>query len=45
MRLGWNVGVVWECETANQNFLASRIREIMKITALRVGRDVGDAND
>ncbi len=44
IRLGWSVGVVWECETTDQDSLTSRIREIM-MAALRAGGNVGDAND
>ncbi len=42
-RLGWNVGVVWECETSNQDLLAHRIKDIM-IGALCAGRDSGNEN-
>lgn len=28
-KLGWRVGIIWECETTDQNLLISRIRDIM----------------
>lgn len=28
-KLGWRVGIIWECETENQDVLSQRIKEII----------------
>lgn len=30
IRLGWRVGIIWECETRNPDKLASRLEEIFR---------------
>ena len=32
VKLGWNVGVIWECETQDQAVLSGRIKEIMNLS-------------